>query len=123
MLRFPFVRLVSAVLAANLASAASDAAGQEMWLEASIECRLWLEARGEGSAGPYEAYLIGMLDGMSVIARADFWGESAGRVQFGRGAAFGFVDAWCVADPDGDVLGAAQAMFAQRTGGSDGQAL
>lgn len=107
------VRLIAVGLAAL---PAAPLAAQDMWLEVSIGCQMWTEARGEDSAAPYEAYLVGMLDGMTVASRLDFWGDGDGRVQLTRDAAFGFVDGFCQEHPDQDILIAAQAMFAARTG-------
>lgn len=108
-----------ALLTAALLGAASPPApaiSEGIWVEANIDCGNWVRTRAAVAAGinPFEGYLLGLLDGLSLATWADFW--RGGGTSVSREQAFLWMDKYCREEPLSNVLAGAFVLYKERVG-------
>ena len=104
---------ISLVLALSLTSGLS--AGQRIWVETPEDCGDWVKARKMKRSSPYEAHLVGLLDGMAVGRMIEIWkaqGDPMSKEQV-----YSWMDNYCQANPRSRVVIGAEELANERTNG------
>ena len=63
----------------------------------SIDCGEWLDARKTKTAGYYEHYLLGLIDGMSLGRVVNIWAGKGGRITVAQ--YYYWMDTYCEKNP------------------------
>jgi hypothetical protein len=104
------------LLAAMMVALLSGPAGTQegIWAKVTVDCGRWIEARTAGRASSLEAYLLGLLDGISFGAWVEFW--KAGGIDTSKEQVFLWMDNYCRENPLSDVVPGAFTLFEERLG-------
>lgn len=100
--------IVLTILSCFIASAHA----QPVWIEGTLDCGQWTEARKQNRAMTIEAYLVGFLSGVASGSKKEFWRAKGG--QTSRQAVYAWMDNYCQADPLENVIFAAIRLFNER---------
>ena len=89
--------------------------GTEVTIQGSRDCGAWLEVREEHplSAGLYEFWLVGLLDGVSLNSGIEFWEAGDGVTP---NQVYYWTDKYCRENPLNDVMDGARLLFHEKTG-------
>ncbi|MGR9412219.1 hypothetical protein [Rhizobium leguminosarum] len=82
-------------------------------VQAPLNCAQWAEARKMNSSNVYEAYLVGLLNGLSVGSGTEFWFATGAELK--RQQAFYWMDVYCQAHPLADVFTGTVALMNENT--------
>ena len=84
-------------------------------VHASIDCSQWAEARKIKNGSLYEAFLVGILNGLSVGSGTEFW--FAKDVELRREQVFYWMDRYCENNPLKDLFSGSVKLMNERTDG------
>jgi hypothetical protein len=112
MLRRSLTALAAAVLA--ISAPIATATQPFITIEGQVDCGQWIKGETEGLALALEHYLIGLLNGMVMGARIEFW--HAGGVAVSREQVFLWMDNYCRREPFSDPVAGATVLMKERTG-------
>jgi hypothetical protein len=90
-------------------------AAQRIWLETPEDCGEWVKARKLKRSSPYEAHLVGLLDGMAVGRMIDIW-KAQGK-PMSKDEAYVWMDKYCQSSPLSRVVIGAEELANERTNG------
>ena len=102
-------------LALALMLAPGIGAGQRIWVETAEDCGEWVKARKLKRSSPYEARLIGMLDGMAVGRMIDIW--KAQGTSMSKEQVYVWMDSYCQANPQSRIVVGAEELANENTKG------
>ncbi len=106
---------LSCILCAAVIAASSPAVGQgPIAVQGTTGCEAWTGARSAGRAVPLEHYALGMLNGLSLGRRVEFW--HADGPPMSRELAYEWIDRYCRANPRHALNAAVLRLFEQRVG-------
>ena len=103
--------------AAFLAVAAMLACGNAravVVIEGVVDCRDWTEGRAEHTSVNLEHYVLGLLNGLALGRGREFL--SSGVSNFSAQQAYQWMDDYCKANPQKQVMTGAGELFEKRTG-------
>jgi hypothetical protein len=86
-----------------------------------VECRTWLKARRDNDATAFENYLVGLLNGVAVGARIEFW--NAGGTTVSKDQTYLWMDNYCQRSAHSNVVSGAMDLIDERTAGGLKRAL
>ena len=85
----------------------------QLKLGATGTCAMWLEAgKNKVFRQIEEAFVLGLIDGMSVGANMNFWATKEGQVKINQ--ALSWVDVYCRANPLEHTVTGVQKLFNSR---------
>ncbi|QKK31870.1 hypothetical protein FE844_020800 [Rhizobium indicum] len=87
--------------------------------EGTLNCAQWAEARKVRASNVYEAYLQGLLNGLSLGSGTEFW--SAEGKDLKREQVFYWMDVYCEAHPLSEVITGAVVLMNENTGNTYSQ--
>ena len=106
--------MAAAALCASLAFLPVLGAAQGISVEGALDCGQWSAARTKERAGYFEHYLLGLLNGMALGKRIEFW-HAGGRSSPSREAVYLWMDKYCRENPLSHFITGAFELFAERT--------
>lgn len=114
-------RIVSlgAVIMLFLAVAVLPGSAEGIRIEGTVDCGNWHESRSNRSAVVLEGYLLGLINGLAVGAKTDFWRYAGNTLS--REQVYLWMDNYCRSSPLSTVLTGAVALMEERTSGAFGR--
>lgn len=106
----------SAICRAGLLAAALLACGNAravVVIEGVVDCREWTEGRAEHTSVNLEHYVLGLLNGIALGRGREFWRAGGGK--FTPQEAYQWMDNYCQANPQKQVMTGAGELFKERT--------
>ncbi len=83
-------------------------------IEGVVDCRDWTEGRAGHTAVNLEHYVLGLLNGVAWGSGKEFW--RAGGNKFSPEQAYQWIDNYCQANPQKQVMTGAAELFEKQTG-------
>jgi hypothetical protein len=93
----------------------SPASAQGVYIEGWTDCGQWIEAREQRRADYLEHHLIGLLNGLTLGHRMEFW-RAGGLPKLSREAVFLWIDGFCRENPLSNVVKGAGRLYRERSG-------
>lgn len=106
------MRLRAATMALSFAVPTSTQAAEGIFIEGTLDCGQWLEARAARRSQILEGYLIGFFNGMALGTNTNFW--DAGGIRISREQVFFWMDKYCREAPLSHVITGASRLHAER---------
>jgi hypothetical protein len=104
-----------AALTFLVVSSGSDSSAQKVRASPNnVDCSTWSTSRAEKIYQVVEAFVHGMITGMSIGADIEFW--KAGGKEIDPPEVFLWVDKYCAANPEPSGYAGAVALINERTG-------
>lgn len=107
---------LSISLAFALTLACSNSAGQQVRVEGSSDCGIWVKTRKENRAILFEMRLMGLLDGVAMGRLIDIWGAQG--VPMSKEQVYLWMDKYCQLNPLSYVQYGADDLANERTKGA-----
>ena len=103
------------ILTVNLAVMLSFGAAQAqgITLIGEVNCAQWASARETKTAGGFQDYLLGFINGLAIGSENDFW-VYPNRIE--REQVFYWMDQYCAENPLENVVYGSYAVFEERFG-------
>ena len=101
-------KIRTACLAVMLSFGTAQA--QAITLIGGVNCAQWASARETKTAGGFQDYLLGFINGLVVLSLKDFWDP----IQ--REQVFYWMDKYCAENPLENVMSGSYALFEERFG-------
>lgn len=84
-----------------------------IYTQAFVSCERWQEVRAPKSSFTTESYLVGLLDGMSVGSKSEFWRAKPNHLATEQ--VLVWMDVYCGRNPTDTVLDGARKLFEEHT--------
>jgi hypothetical protein len=107
--------VLSISLALALILASGSSAGQKIWVETPEDCGDWVKARKLKRSSPYEAHLVGLLDGMAIGRMIEIWKAQGNPMS--KEQVYSWMDKYCQANPLSRVVIGAEELANETTNG------
>lgn len=111
------MKTVIGMLAATLAMLSFSDATLALVIRGSQSCAEWTKER-KAIKGPVDKpWLLGYLSGLASGQNREFWGgQNTGMNRLESAYVYGRIDEYCTANPDKNIVHAADYLFKERTG-------
>jgi len=107
------MKRLAAVLNVALVLAAENAISQ-VYIEGTSDCADWVKARKTNRAVVLEAFVVGMLGGLSMGRNKEFW--HANNVPVSREGVYLWMDNYCQSHPLDVLTQGINQLFRERSG-------
>mgnify|MGYP007062884136 CR=1 FL=1 len=101
------------LIALLLPLCAPSAGAADIALRGAQNCTVWAKARANNDARYEQVWLAGYFSGLAIGTDVNFWG-SKGRDLFESEAAWKWIDVYCAANPEKNLIHAAEQLFLER---------
>ena len=88
----------------------------QVYIEGSVDCGSWVEGRTRETSVVIEAYLIGLINGLTLGHQVEFWRAGPSATSLSRESVYLWMDGFCRQNPLNGVVQGAIALYQERSG-------